>query len=145
MSDGLIRCWDCKHDKPPEAFAPAKLRRKDYHCGECRKAEYRAYYHEHRDTMNKRAIARQHNTTVDVIEGMRAAQHDVCAICKRPETHMRNEHTIGLSVDHDHATGKLRGLLCFRCNTTLGRVNDNPELLEQMAAYLRRTSCEDLQ
>lgn len=42
-----------------------------------------------------------------------------------------------LAVDHDHKTGRIRGLLCQRCNTTLGRVEDSIELLERMISYLK--------
>jgi len=40
-------------------------------------------------------------------------------------------------VDHCHVTGKYRGLLCNRCNTSLGFVNDDIELLENMVKYLK--------
>ena len=39
-------------------------------------------------------------------------------------------------VDHCHATGKVRGLLCFHCNTALGHVFDSPEILNKMIGYL---------
>ncbi len=42
-----------------------------------------------------------------------------------------------LAVDHCHATGKIRGLLCGRCNLTLGAAEDSPEILEGLAAYAR--------
>jgi hypothetical protein len=57
------------------------------------------------------------------------AQGGVCAICKSPCTKR-------LAVDHCHTNGHVRGLLCWRCNTTLGKVEDNSELLRKMAAYL---------
>jgi hypothetical protein len=42
-----------------------------------------------------------------------------------------------LVIDHDHRTGKLRGLLCYRHNSGIGLFRDNPELLEKAASYLR--------
>jgi|694.fasta_scaffold119457_6 hypothetical protein len=67
-----------------------------------------------------------------------ALQHNRCLICgrkprKRP-----------LAVDHDHKTGKIRGLLCGTCNTGMGHLQDSPELLEKAAAYLRTRGTIDL-
>jgi len=61
------------------------------------------------------------------------AQGGTCAICGEPDP---ARHT--LSVDHDHATGAIRGLLCTKHNSALGLLNDDLELVERAAAYLRR-------
>jgi hypothetical protein len=65
-------------------------------------------------------------------------QNFVCAICEQPETTVSpNTGTIKqLAVDHCHKTNKVRELLCYRCNTTIGRINENIELLDKMKAYL---------
>ncbi len=41
-----------------------------------------------------------------------------------------------MHFDHDHQTGAFRGWICYRCNTTLGKVGEDPELLEKMIHYL---------
>jgi len=64
-------------------------------------------------------------------------QGGACAICRQPEREVRSGRVLDLSVDHDHLTGAVRGLLCKDCNTALGRMRDNPERLEAAAAYLR--------
>jgi hypothetical protein len=59
-------------------------------------------------------------------------QDGCCAICKRPE------YKIRLSVDHNHDTGKIRGLLCHKCNTSLGLMEENEEAIKGMLEYLKR-------
>jgi hypothetical protein len=55
-----------------------------------------------------------------------------CAICGKKAT------TKALAVDHCHASGKIRDLLCSSCNTGLGVFYDNPELLNKAADYIRK-------
>lgn len=67
------------------------------------------------------------------------AQKGVCACCGRPETKMQFGSIRMLSVDHDHETGKVRGLLCGNCNNGIGYFgNDRPDLLRAAADYLDR-------
>ncbi len=56
-----------------------------------------------------------------------------CKICKRHQTQLSKR----LAVDHDHITGKVRGLLCTNCNTGLGMFKDNPENLSEAIKYLQ--------
>jgi hypothetical protein len=69
---------------------------------------------------------------------MSETQGHVCAICGQPEKTMANngERVKDLAVDHDHRTGKVRGLLCANCNKGLGNLGDNPDTLMAAVAYL---------
>ena len=60
------------------------------------------------------------------------SQNGVCAICGLPPMDQN------LAVDHDHVTGKIRGLLHTACNLVLGNSNDNPHLLRAAADYLEK-------
>lgn len=59
-------------------------------------------------------------------------QNGNCAICYQSLTGKWNQH-----IDHNHENGKVRGVLCAKCNRGLGHFNDNANLLEMAAAYLR--------
>jgi hypothetical protein len=59
------------------------------------------------------------------------SQSGVCAICKKPRPNGK-----GLHVDHDHADGRVRSLLCYKCNSALGYINDDPAIANAMTAYL---------
>lgn len=66
-------------------------------------------------------------------ESMLAKQGRVCAICKRDPDRKR------LAVDHCHATGRVRGILCSSCNYGLGVFGDSPDRLRAAACYLRKS------
>lgn len=63
-----------------------------------------------------------------------SVQNFCCAICGRDHMDIRGRR---LCVDHDHETGKFRGLLCDLCNKGLGQFRDNIEVLEKAIEYLR--------
>ncbi|QOC59453.1 endonuclease VII [Microbacterium phage AnnaLie] len=67
---------------------------------------------------------------MDPDDAQAAWDTQVCAVCGA--THKR------FHVDHDHATGQVRGLLCGPCNQTLGLMQDDPARLRAAAAYLER-------
>ena len=73
--------------------------------------------------------------TVEEFDAMVAAQGGRCAICGEIPSGSRSV----LDVDHDHATGTVRGLLCHGCNKATGFLHDNPDLLQKAINYLRRT------
>jgi hypothetical protein len=65
-------------------------------------------------------------------------QNGVCAICGQPEVAIDKRTNIIklLAVDHDHQTGKVRGLLCQKCNHGIGNFNDNQVNLQLAIQYL---------
>jgi len=71
------------------------------------------------------------------LEHLEGAQGNVCAICGEPEQRIyRGKTRRSLDIDHDHATGEIRGLLCSACNRMLANARDNPEVLRKAAGYL---------
>lgn len=74
---------------------------------------------------------------LDVYEKMLVAQGGVCLICKEKETR-KNKHTgtCRLHVDHCHKTGKVRGLLCQRCNFGIGNFREDSGIMLEAIKYL---------
>ena len=67
------------------------------------------------------------------------SQIGLCAICNEPQQGITKDgETRFLCVDHCHATGKVRELLCVKCNTGIGQFKDNPEILKQAIKYLKK-------
>lgn len=81
-------------------------------------------------------LRNNYGMTVDQYDAMLVAQGGVCAICGLPQKGGKTS-SVNLHVDHDHATSKIRGLLCHNHNVGLGHFQDDPGLLERAAAYLR--------
>jgi translation initiation factor 2 beta subunit (eIF-2beta)/eIF-5 len=89
-----------------------------------------------------RSIRRKFGMTRDEYNKKLQEQNGVCAICKQPETTFTNKtgEIKNLSVDHCHKTGKIRELLCFSCNSGIGKVKESIPLLEAMIEYLKKHS-----
>lgn len=66
-------------------------------------------------------------------------QEGLCAICLKPETTTRKGVVKKLAVDHDHKTGRVRALLCHRCNTLLGFARENRTHILSAIEYLSKT------
>lgn len=97
----------------------------------------------HRRDRNKQRRSRAHELHVQRTYGvsgeeylaLRDAQNGLCALCG-PWTG-RNGRYVSLSVDHNHKTEEVRGLLCRVCNRILGMWRDNPEVFLRAAEYLK--------
>jgi Recombination endonuclease VII len=96
--------------------------------------EYRQKHPQHKRTQD----LRQYGLTIIQFEALLAKQHGACAICGHQD--LSNKKMFP-TVDHCHATGKVRGLLCMQCNNGLGKFKDNPALLMKAAEYLSNLSC----
>lgn len=76
-------------------------------------------------------LRRQYGLTPAAYRALLAQQGGACAICEE-----KSWGSHGPVIDHDHATGKVRGILCSRCNVVLGRLRDDAGLAMRMASYL---------
>lgn len=109
------------------------------------KQQSRDWYFANREEVLKRsaernpirnAIARKrkYGLTPEQIEAIVTSQCGRCLLCKKkPEDRGCKPRLI---VDHCHASGKVRGMLCDKCNLVLGLVDDDPEVLARMINYL---------
>ena len=79
---------------------------------------------------------RLYGITPEEYDRMNLEQDGKCAICGNPEDSFQNGKRDRLSVDHNHSTGKVRKLLCHRCNTAIGLVAENTETLRSMISYI---------
>lgn len=153
-------CPKCKHSKNLEFFSRdlSTSDGKRSHCKECCSSSYKNYRINNKE---KRAIEgkewRKNNPdavinhnfknnlkkfglTVEIYNNMLKAQNHVCAICEKPEMTKRNNKIKQLSVDHCHATGKVRGLLCTKCNTGIGLLREDPIIIQKAKDYLTETN-----
>jgi hypothetical protein len=126
---------------------PKKIKNEKIHCRKCERYLDQSkfwgkltYCKECSKLVGHSANLKRFGLTVESYIDLEKSQNGLCKICKEPEKHNRR-----LSVDHDHSCCSganscgncIRGLLCSRCNKTLGQVHDNVELLQKMIDYLK--------
>lgn len=118
-------CVQCALDSSKRRASTADGREKK------RLAYWKAGGKEDRQARN---LKRHYGLTPDVYDQMRDAQGNVCAICGGPPGGSAKR----FHVDHDHVSGKVRALLCYKCNIGLGSFDDDTARLLSAASYLEK-------
>lgn len=144
----MKRCAECREYLPISEFAIRKAGGHYSYCWNCNarlssaryyadherlKARQREYHKRTGGAKSRRQNLSLYKMTPNEFEAMLTAQNGVCAVCFRPEMAKRRKN---LAVDHNHHTGKVRGLLCDRCNLSLGLLRDDRTVLESAINYL---------
>ncbi len=93
------------------------------------KANNKIQYQKNKEKYKERHYLKTYGLTTKEVNSLIEAQNGHCAICPK---------TTGLSVDHDHVTGKVRQILCKQCNSMLGMARDNIATLEAGIEYLKK-------
>jgi Recombination endonuclease VII len=139
---------DGKPHEKPEKTSDEKCYEQDPLYQYLTQVRRRAYYESHKLFINRRRQrkratdldyrdkerARRYGITLEDYRALVKNQGNACAICKRSDR--------PLVVDHCHVTGKVRRLLCNKCNVGLGCFSDDPSLLRAAAAYLEAAAGE---
>jgi hypothetical protein len=92
--------------------------------------EANSSYHRHKH------LKKEYGADIGYERKLLVEQEGKCAICRKPEELTRNSGQRRLSLDHDHDTKALRGLLCGNCNHGLGYFDHNPDHLRAAADYI---------
>jgi hypothetical protein len=166
LSDGITKtCSTCFIEKPVTEFGKQSARPDglDITCKACMKERSTQRY---KDPSKRRMILdngprwRERNPDADADETLRRkygitltdydvlfeSQGGVCALCKKGETTKRMKKGEGherLAVDHCHDTARVRGLLCFKCNTAIGSLGDTEDDAQRVVDYLSKSKLED--
>ena len=128
-----LTCSTCKEIKPTEGFARRNnvSRGYAYVCKACINLN-------NKDTRTKEdrwdyQLQNKYGITLEQYEVMLENQNGSCHICGTTACQSGKR----MAVDHNHVTNKVRGILCFKCNTGLGKFNDDITILEQAVSYLK--------
>lgn len=106
---------------------------------EKRKAQRRRAYDKNTDGAKHQYLMYNYGISLIEFNKLLDEQHNLCAVCGRPETAKhKSGKLMKLAVDHDHKTGQVRGLLCYNCNSGIGRFKDDPDRLRRAANYLEK-------
>lgn len=133
----MKRCCGCKTVKDETEFSRNKSQ-KDGFCTLCKicTKDYQSTRPRDKDVYDDWRLKKTYGISLETYKQLLTIQLSGCAICG----YIPVDGERRLSVDHDHNTGAVRSLLCQRCNTALGMINDNEELLKAMIDYISNHS-----
>lgn len=121
-----IKCITCKQTKNRKCFHKSSIKRSGFECKECKAKSLRNY-----------RLKREYNISTEEYEKMYKGQCGLCSICDK------KEELYKLAIDHDHKTGRIRGLLCRKCNAALGLFGDNTETMKRAMKYIEKHNGEN--
>jgi hypothetical protein len=135
------KCGRCFLNKPFSEFRKNKGFRDNlnWECKECCRTYSKKWNLSNPDYHRDYILFKTYNITIEDYNSFLVKQNYKCAICgiSQEELSKNIKNTpINFAVDHDHNTGKVRGLLCFRCNSSLGGFNDSVDVLDKAKQYL---------
>lgn len=139
----MKQCIRCKQFQINNQFRKDK-RQKDgfeYYCKLCARELHKGYdikrnkLESRKASLYRATLHREYNFTLEHYQEVLKSQDYKCAICKVDG----NTSGRSFSVDHDHTTGQIRGLLCNSCNTGLGQFKDSVVALKAAISYLEVT------
>jgi len=147
MSEVTKPCSMCKQELPLSSFYNSKVSQdgKGYRCKPCDKSCADSYkktqYLRHRELRRKIQRKSKYNLTEEDFDNLLESQNGLCAICdiELDQSWTRNHKSNRLVVDHNHKTGKVRGLLCTMCNKGIGLLKDDSSVVQKAANYLKKT------
>ena len=136
----MKRCARCGEEKPDDEFPvdPRRPSRRYSYCLVCKREymrEYRLANPSATKIKQRRDNLRKYGITQADYEAMLVAQDGRCAICGRRGSGTKQHDR--MSIDHDHGTGRVRGLLCRSCNKGIGYFDDEVERLDAAIEYLK--------
>jgi len=130
------KCSKCREILPIDHFGMREdLKRPLSRCRSCQLEANKEYAKNNPDASRHRNLKYKYGVTKEDYDRMFKEQNGVCGICKQAETSIRSLY---LSIDHNHETGKVRGLLCRNCNSALGKLKDSIERMKAMIEWMEK-------
>jgi hypothetical protein len=133
----MKRCSRCKIEKPLSDFHNVKTGKfgRHHYCKSCASAHKKQAYNSYSEKQYHYNLRSCYNLTHDELMFMYESQNKQCKICG--DVYEKVSKHGGLHIDHCHSSGKVRGLLCARCNVLLGTCKDDIVILQEAINYLQ--------
>lgn len=135
ISIKLKRCAKCTENKPLDEFGVKKFNKDglNHYCLLCERKRCQTTYSrpEYKERVKYKQIFRLYGLTKEQYLSKLEQQEYKCAICSMVLSNDKDTH-----IDHCHSTGKIRDILCKKCNHLLGSVNDDVEQLQKYINYI---------
>lgn len=129
-------CPECQRTLPIEEFGKNRTSTDGLtaYCKPCHSKKGRLNREKKWGSTRHYHLVQRYGITAEEVDVLLEKQRGLCAICSLiPDPKLRNPW----HVDHDHSTGRVRGILCHSCNTALGNFKDDPEILRKALEYLQ--------